>query len=234
MSQNIPIVLTPLPVPVGIEAITFDQLLGLVCQYIHGSISQNVSFFIQGSVAPVSNQGIFFNQTSNRFENWNNSLGAYVPISEHEVGDIKPTFISGDDLSNGWVALDGRAINSINGLTQVQKNNLVTIFGANANIPNYIFLAGLSGIPANGSFSNISNPSFQPVPGTISSLPIDASYNQTQIQNLRGAAETTADSGNSLQLAVGSVISNCESIIKSLNSSVNGAVTLKVFVGYPS
>jgi len=67
MSTTIPITLTPIPVPVNIQAVNINDFLGIVCEYISGSISQNVSFFQQGATAPNSNQGIFYNTSTQRF-----------------------------------------------------------------------------------------------------------------------------------------------------------------------
>lgn len=135
--------LTPLPVPANATAMNWNQLITLICQYIQGNISSSVSFFQQGSTPPPFNQGIFFNLVDNRFENWDQPSGGYIPISERSVGDVYQSFISGDVLTGGLVLLDGRAVNTVGGLTQNQANNLATLFGANSVMPTAPIVVGI-------------------------------------------------------------------------------------------
>lgn len=139
MASIIPIILTALPVPTGIQAINFDQQLALVARYLQGSISTNVSFFLQGSNFPQSDQGIFYNQTTHQFGAWDSSQGRYVPLTTLIVGDAKPSYVAGDDVVNGWVQLDGRNVNSVPGITQFQKANLQTLFGVGGVLPTQTF-----------------------------------------------------------------------------------------------
>lgn len=135
MANPVPITFTALPAPTGIEAVDFNQLVGLIAQYLQGSISQSVSFFLQGSNFPSSNQGLFYNQTTQQFGAWNNALGRYVPLTTDKVGDAKPCYVAGDDAVNGWIQLDGRNVNSVPGITVAQKANLETLFGAGGTMP---------------------------------------------------------------------------------------------------
>lgn len=135
MASTIPIILTPLPVPTGIQAINFDQLLALVARYLQGSISTNVSFFLQGSNFPQSDQGIFYNQTTHQFGAWDSGQGRYVPLTTLIVGDAKPCYVGGDDAVNGWILLDGRNVNSVTGINQFQKSNLEILFGVGGVLP---------------------------------------------------------------------------------------------------
>lgn len=230
----IPIVFTPIPVPLTAEAMNWDQLIALVCQYIQGSISQSVSFFQQGSTAPVSNQGIFFNTTDNRFENWNPSQGAYIPISERTVGEIYPSFVGGDNLPNGLVVLDGRNINAIIGLSQQQRINLQTIFGANASIPLLSSPPSFSGLPVDGSFSGISNPPVQPATGVFGNLTISDPPAQSEVIAIRTNAELLDGSTQANQGAIAQILGFSETILKSLNGSSGTPIFNKIFVGYPS
>ena len=131
--------------PTGIEATDINGLLGIIAQYLQGSISQSVSFFQQGSNYPSSDQGIFFNQTTQQFGAWNAALGRYIPLTTLKVGDAKPSYVAGDDVVNGWVELNGRNINSVAGITVSQQANLATLFGAGATLPtqNFGATAGL-------------------------------------------------------------------------------------------
>jgi hypothetical protein len=233
MATSIPITLNANPVPVGIQAVNIDELLSIISEYVTGTISQDVSFFISGSTPPLSNQGLFYNTTTKRFMAWNNDLGAYTPISELQVGDMKVALRQSDDLTNGWVLLDGRIINSITSLTEQQKSNLLTLF-ATGTLPNYTFLSGLSGLPADNSFTNISNPAVNPVAGTIGNLSIGGSYSQTEIQALRNNTEFLSASTSSLQTTVGLIKSTSETMLKSLNATTTEfSPKWFVFAGYP-
>jgi hypothetical protein len=139
MASTIPVTFTPIPVPVGIQAQDINQLLTIVSKYLAAAISANVSFFLQGSNFPQSDQGIFFNQTSGQFGVWNSALGQYIPITPLKVGDAKPSYVAGDDVVDGWVEMDGRNVNNVANITQQQKANLETLFGAGATLPTQNF-----------------------------------------------------------------------------------------------
>jgi hypothetical protein len=233
MSTTIPITLTPIPVPVNIQAVNINDFLGIVCEYVSGSISQNVSFFLQGATPPNSNQGIFYNTSTQRFENWSSNNGSYLPITELQVGDLKGAFRTSDDPVNGWILLDGRVISTITGLTQAQNANLQNLFGSGGSLPNFTFLGALSGLPPVGTFSGISNTAISPAVGAIAALPISASYTQAEVQNLRNSTETLDESTNALQKTVTQVISNSETVLTSLqNTSTTTGAKWFVFCGY--
>lgn len=232
MSQNIPIKLVNLPVPVGVEAADINQLLALMAQYLSGTISANVSFFLQGSNFPTSNQGIFYNQSTNRFGNWNTQLGKYINISDLQVGDVKPSYVAGDDPANGWVVLDGRKVANVPNLTQLQYSNLDMLF-SDKTLPNLPFLAGLNNPPAVGTFSSITQSAVQPVKGYIGSLAIDATYTQSQVAALRDASEQLDTSVNNLNTTVATMKSASEQLLASINSNVSTSGPWnKIFVGF--
>ena len=139
MPTSIPIKLTPLPAPLSVEYANFDELIVLACKYIAASIGANVSFFIQGPSAPLSDQGIFYNTYVGKFMRWSPNDGKYIYITDFVVGMLSSSYVLGDDVANGWIVLDGRAINSISGITVQQQNVLSTLFGANANLPTVPF-----------------------------------------------------------------------------------------------
>lgn len=233
MSTTIPITLTPIPVPVNIQAVNINDFLGIVCEYVSGSISQNVSFFLQGATAPNSDQGIFYNTSTQRFESWNSNIGAYQPLTELQVGDLKAAYRTSDDTVNGWILLDGRVINDITGLTQSQNSNLQNLFGTGGSLPNFNFLGALNNLPPVGTFTGISNTQVAPQVGVIGALPISSSYTQTEVQNLRNQTETLENSTNSLQKTVSQIISNTETVLDSLqNTSTVTGVKWFVFCGY--
>lgn len=234
-TTSIPITLSPIPVPVGVEAVDINGLLSIISEYMTGQISQNVSFFLQGTVPPNSNQGIFYNTSTKRFEDWNSSNGAYIPISELQVGDLKAALRQTDDVANGWILLNGRAINNITSLTQAQKSNLENLFGIGGFLPNYTFLSGLSNLPASNAFTGISNPSSTPTPGAIGSISISATYQQNEMQTLRNNTETLSGSVNTLQIATAAIQSASNAMLQSLlGVGTTFGPKWFVFCGYPS
>ena len=235
MAQSIPIQLTPIPVPGAARPLDINQLLTIISQYISASISANVSFFLQGPTYPISDQGIFFNTSTDKFGVWISAYGKYIPISDRTVGEIIATFIAGDDLPNGLVALDGRNINTITGLSQSQISNLETLFGVNQLIPKYTFFGALQNLPATGAFSNIAIGAFAPPKGSIGALSIGGSYSQTEVGALRDNTELLLDSATALQNATTQIQAVSETVLESLlNNAASGLQPIwKIFVGFP-
>lgn len=235
MPAPVPIQLTPVPVPGGTNPTDINQLIALICKYISGSISESVSFFVQGSNWPLSDNGIYFNSSIGRFGTWDSGLGKYIPISDRTVGEILPTFVSGDDVANGLIVLDGRNINTILSISQSQKSNLETLFGANNSIPSYKFFGALSNLPGVGSFSDIVVNAFAPQSGTIGNLTISGAYTQSEIQALRANTETTLESAIALQTVVTQIQAVSESVLDALNGSASTGLApiWKIFVGFP-
>jgi hypothetical protein len=147
MATQIPIKLTPLPAPQSVQWANFDQMVVLICKYIAAAIGANVSFFIQGPSAPSSDQGLFYNTTVNKFMRWSPNDGKYIYITDFVVGMWSVSSVAGDDAAGGWIMLDGRAIDSIGGITPQQQNVLNTIFGANQNLPNVTFAPAIGTPP---------------------------------------------------------------------------------------
>ena len=81
MSTVIPISLVASPVPTSLSAATLTEFMQLVAQYVSGSVSADVTFFLEGSVDPVVDEGVvFFNTVQNCFKSWSNDTGSYLPI----------------------------------------------------------------------------------------------------------------------------------------------------------
>lgn len=219
---TIPITLTPLTVPVAVQAADINQLLTVISQYIAGSISADVSFFVQGSNWPLSDQGIFFNQTTQQFGTWNTGQGKYLPITDLIIGDTKASFVAGDDTADGWIQLDGRAISAVTGINNDQKSALQSLFGVDAALPNYTFLGGLNNLPANGSFSGIAMPGITPTQPTIAALPISGTYSSAEVQQLRNATADLSGATDVLNAATAQIRGYSESVLTSLNA---GGVT---------
>lgn len=234
MSQTIPITLNPVPVPVGISAATIDQLLTVICQYVQGQISDDVTFVLTGAADPTAFVTLlFFNTAQGVWKYWDAGLGAYVAVTQFQPGDIKNTFISGDEIQQGWVLLDGRAISAIQGLSQTQAQVLQTLFGAQGSLPTVTPLQSLANLPAANAFSAITVAAIAPPAGTLSALPFSSSYNPVESQNLAGGAETLRGSTADLQASVTAIQGVASLVLNSLNNAGAATIYAKIFVSFP-
>ena len=234
MAQTIPISLTPLPTPTGIEYSTIDQLLTIIANYLSGQISTDVSFFTQSASDPTSYvTALVYNTSQNVFKGWDTGTGSYLPITPFQYGDVKNSFVAGDEVSNGWLELNGRTITSIQGLSLRQGQVLAQLFPA-GTLPTVTPLQNLSGLPQNTSFSGINIPSIAPPQNQIGNLPFSGSYVTIESQNLAQNTETLRDSTATLNTAVTSIRNVAESLLNAMNGG-NSSATLyaKVFIGYP-
>ena len=230
----IPITLTATPVPVGISYVTIDQLLAIVAQYISGSISTSVSFYAQGPNTPtkyVTDQ--FFNTSQNTWYGWNANAAAYLPITQFQYGDVKYTFNQGDSPTTGWILCDGRKLTAIQNISATQLQVLQSLFGVGGNLPTITPLSGLNNLPANGSFSDITNPSVAPAAGTFSGLTVSDPPTQAEVKAITSNAETLDGSTIVIQQALASALTVAENMLNSMNGSNNGAkLYALVFCGY--
>lgn len=233
MAQTIPISLIPMPTPTGIEYSTIDQLLTIISNYLSGQISTDVSFFAQGASDPTGYvTSLFYNTSQNVFKGWDTCTGSYLPITPFAYGDVKNSFVAGDEVSNGWLELNGRQITAIQGLSLRQGQVLNQLFPT-GTLPAVAPLQNLSGLPTNTAFSSISVPDIQPAENQIKNLPFSGSYVQTEVQNLARNTETLRDSTSGLNDAVKSIRDISESLLTAMNSGTSASLYAKVFIGYP-
>lgn len=128
MSQ-IPVRFQPVTITKALKALDINQLIAIFCKYVSAYIDlPNVAIIPAAAVTPTSNQGIFYNTTSQQFMVWNTSTGGYTPMGSSPVGDVKESYNTSDDVANGWVVMNGRTIDGITTLTGGQKTNLKTYF----------------------------------------------------------------------------------------------------------
>lgn len=133
----IPITLQAAPVPATATYPTLTELMQLVAQYVSGTVTNNVTFFLQGATDPATDQGvIFYNTTQGVFKVWSASAGAYVVTGQNTpLGSVMFDNVNGDELSAGWVLAAGsRTIDSISGLSVAQNAALHTLYGAGATV----------------------------------------------------------------------------------------------------
>lgn len=230
--NQIPLTLQAQPASVDLQALDINQLLTVIAQNMSAFISANVSFFLQGASDPTTFQTSLIYNTSQRiFKGWDVGTGSYLPITPYVNGDMKLSFVAGDDPNNGWIVCDGRPINSVQNISANQQAVLNALFGAGGNLPIVTPVQALQGLPANGSFSSIPNPATNPPPGQIGGLPVSNPPQQTEVQAITSNTELLDVSSVALQQALISVISSSEQMLNSLNGK-GATLYAKVFVGY--
>lgn len=233
-NQTLPIILKANPVPSGARAADLNQLIALVAQYITGSVSAAIDFFRKGAVDPNSNVGIFFNTVSQVFKVWNSTAGKYEPITNLNIGDVKQSFTVGDELSRGWIQLNGRAKTNVVGISTSQLAALNSIFPGTDFIPDLKLLASVA-LPPNNSFSSIPVADILPANGVIGGATFSSTYVQAEAEVLRDLTEILRDSDSNLQQSVLAIRIKSEALLVALNSSASGAASLytKVWAGFP-
>ncbi len=237
MSQTIPIKLSATSVPVGVSYASIDQLLTIIAQYMAGQIQDDVTFVLTGAADPTQFVTLlFFNTAQGVWKYWDTNSGRYLAVTQFQPGDTKTTFISGDEIQQGWVLLDGRLISAIQGLSQNQAAVLQTIFGVSGSLPTVTPLTALNGLPAVGAISDIPVLDIQPPSGQIGDLPFGTDYNPAQSQALGDNTETLRNSADSLKTSVKAIQTQAEAMLAALNGGGSGGVSLycKIFCGYPS
>jgi hypothetical protein len=234
MSTTLPIILTPVPVPVTVKAININQLLVIISQYMQASVSAEVSFFQITAADPTSMTSlIIFNSSQRVFKVWDESLGKYIAISSFQPGDIKYTFSGGDSPQTGWVECDGRLIADVPGISQTQQGMLIALFPS-GSLPNISVMSALNGLPADGAFTAVSVADVQPPDNQIANLPFSADYNPAEGANLASNTEVLRDSQNELRTALVSLRDLSNQTLAALSGGSSGApIYAHVFVGYP-
>lgn len=233
MSATIPITLQPIPAPVAISSLTFDQLLTNICQYVSASIQQDVSFFQTVTADPThQTTPIIYNITQRIFKQWDSGLGRYVAISQFEPGDVKETFVAGDVAQLGWITCDGRKISAVQGVSFTQVSVMEQLFGIGGSLPN-IAPQNTTGLPAANAFSKIPISAVLPAANTIGGLPFSTDYNPGESQNLATNTETLRSSTDSLETTVAAIKTVSDTLLVALNGGTSVPLYVQVFVGYP-
>jgi len=230
----IPLSLTWTPLTVPVNALDINQLGIIVCRQIRGQVDmEGQTTVYTGSVNPLQNVGIFFNTVAQQFMVWDAGTAKYIPMSGDRLGDTKDTYITGDEVAQGWIVLDGRTIAEIPGISSTQRSFLVDLFGTTLPVVNSI--RQISGLPVNGSISGISVPSTVPDTGVIDSLPIGETYSQSEVGAMRDSTGDLRDSTEVTADALRQLRDKTEAIRDALAGSTSsiGALSTKIFVGYP-
>lgn len=231
-NQTIPITQTWGPVVADVSALNINQLGELIAQQLAGSIRADVSFYLETLIDPTTFiTSLIFNSTQRVFKGWDPTAGAYVPITQYAIGDVKNSFVGTDSLVTGWVVLDGRLITAIPGITTAQQTVLETFFGVGGNLP-IVAPQNISGMPTNGAFSGITVPTILPANGVIGALPIGAAYNQGEVQGLRDNTETLRDTTADVEAQVAAIQTKAEELLVALNNNTNPPLYALLFVGF--
>lgn len=235
MPQTFPIILQPLPALINIKALNFNQLLVALCQNISGSISLDVAFFGQGATNPSTLQTLlFFNTTTQQLYSWDTGLGAYVIITQFRPGDTKFTFAAGDEVSAGWVVLNGRLLSSLTALSVSQMAVLTGFFGTGATVtlPTITPWQTLANLPTVAQLNAIPFANVLPATGTFSGLAFSDPATGPEVTGFAADTEILLTSTAATTAHAKSVRDYVVGIINSLTAS--GApfqLFAKIYVG---
>ncbi len=229
--QNIPITNTWGPVNVDIRALDINQLGQIVAAQLAGQIRADVSFYLEVIFDPTSFvTALIFNKTQNVWKAWSTTSGSYVPLTQFQLGDVKQSFVTTDQVSVGWVVLDGRAITAIPGLTTAQAAVLTTFFPG-GNLP-ALTPANINNLPASDSFSGITEPTVNPADGVIGALAIGGTYTQSEIEALRDDTEILRESTESVKDYATEIRDKSNDLLTALRTPTTPPIVSQIFVGY--
>lgn len=115
---------------------TPQELINQVAELLAITPDQAWSAFAVGAEEPTYNAGPWLKDGIEWYV-WNDTLARYTPISEwsFKAGDVKLSYVSGDETAYGWFVLDGRTINAIPSISSRQVTALEAIFGVGAALP---------------------------------------------------------------------------------------------------
>jgi hypothetical protein len=230
----IPITLTPVPVPVGVQATDINALLQIIASYTSASIKTNVSFFAQFSAVPTKFvTSLIYNTSNNLFYGWNSGSASYQPITPYQPGQVIQSFSSGDIPQQGLFVLNGRLISAIPNISQNQSSVLQTLFGISGSLPTVTPLQALGGLPQKGSFSTINNPAVAPPSGQLGGLTFSSPPAQTEVQALAQNTEVLDESAIGLQAALAASLTASEQMLDALLATSGPTMTAFVFAGFP-
>jgi len=222
-NQTIPITLQWGPTGEVFTAADIDQLGTFLAAHLSGSIRKDVSFYLEVLFDPtnqVSGVNRIFNITQRIDKYWDQAQGRYVPITQYQNGDVKNTFIGGDQISVGWVLLDGRAISAIPGITTTQTSVLESLFGAGGNLP-VVSPTNTQNLPGAAAFSSITKPVVLPPNGGMS-----GTYVQAEAEALR-------DSAAAIEVQAAAIQDMASTLLLALRSSTTPLLYAQVFCGFP-
>lgn len=235
MAQNTFAKLVASPLPPNFKVTGPDSFLQALVKVVQVVIPGTFTGVIRGAVDPSNDQGLFYNTLQKVFKDWDTATGRYQPVTDLTLKEEKIFYSAGDDLTKGWVVLNGRAINSITGLTPLQKQVLESTFGVGGTLPDRKVLGAFTNLPANGAFSNITIDATMPAEGAIEALTFSNPATKTEAEALRDKTEELRGSTSDLRDKTVEVRDVAEQLLDSVRASANSTVTAyaKIWVGFP-
>lgn len=232
--QTLPITMSWGPVVADVSALNINQLGELISRQLAGAVRADVSFYLEVLFDPTSfATNLIYNSTQQVWKAWNQNTGTYVPLQTFQLGDVKNTYVGTDQLSVGWVILNGRALTAVPGITTAQLNVLKDFFGTAPGtlLPN-VTPMNLGGLPGSALFSDIPKAIVDPADGVIGALPIGAGYSQSEVEALRDNTEILRDSTEEVENQVSGVQDACDDLLQALRTPNNPPLYAAIFVGY--
>lgn len=236
MAQNTFAKLVASPLPPNFSVVGPDGFLQALIRYVQVVIPGTFTGVIRGTIDPSNDQGLFYNSLQRVFKDWDVGTGRYQPVTDLSLTEEKVFYTPGDDLVKGWVVLNGRTINSITGLSVLQKQVLESVFGPGGSLPNRIVLGAFSNLPANGAFGGITIEDILPANGEIAALTFDTPHpTKEQTEALRDKTEVLRDSAAALKDDTVAIRDVAEQLLDSVRASASATVTAyaKIWVGFP-
>lgn len=234
MNQTFPVTLTWGPVTAPVVAADINELGTLVAGQLAAQVQADVSFYVEVATDPTSFiTNVILNTTHGVFKLWNLSTGAYVPMTQFAVGDVKNSFSGLDSVGTGWVILDGRAITSIPGLSAVQQVNLQNLFPS-GTIP-VVTPPNIVGLPVGNAFGAIPQPIMDPPPGAFTDQVFTNPPTKTEVDRFADLTEELRGTANSIRdYALTSTQLVSQQMLNALNGVSANPLYSLVFCGYPS
>lgn len=231
-NQTIPITLSWGTVSADVSALDINQLGTLIAQQLSGALRADVTFILTVLSDPTTFQTtLIYNSTQGVFKAWNTDAGAYVPLTPFIIGDVKQTFVGTDQLSVGWVVLNGRLISAIPGLTTAQQAVLEGFFGVAGNLPDLV-PANISNLPAADSFSGITKPTVLPAEYVFASLPVSGTYDAAEVQAITCNAEILRSTVAEIEFQASEIQDKADALLTALRTPVSPPLYSSFFCGY--
>lgn len=236
MAQPIVAKLVASPLPPDFKVTGPNAFLQALVKAVQVVIPGTFTGIIRGAVDPSNDQGLFYNTLQKVFKDWDVSSGRYQPVSDLTLTEEKIFYSAGDDLTKGWVVLNGRTINSITGLSSLQKQVLESVFGVSGTLPDRKVLGAFTNLPANGAFGDIVIDPTVPADGVIGALTVGNPPTQAQVEALRDKTEELRDSTSALRGKTEDIKTVAEQLLDSVRASSEATVTAyaKIWVGFPN
>ena len=231
-NQTIPITLQAGVFPPGYNYSSPQEFATALASIMSGSLRADVTFILNVLFDPTTFQTqLIFNVTQQVLKSWDTSTGSYRPLTQYQIGDVKNSFVGQDQISTGWVLLNGRQIDAVPGATTAQIATMETLFGVDGMLPNVVPVNG-GDLPAASSFSGIVKPDVEPAAGVIAALPISDPPTQAEVEALRDATDTLRESTAAVETQASEIQDKSADLLAALRNNTTPPMYSLVFIGY--